>query len=50
MNELSNKLKKKEFIEAVQNEEENGKTLIQIDKTNMNLFLRKNFGRSFKGE
>lgn len=33
MNELSNNLKRKEFVEAVQNEEENGKSTCFLEGT-----------------
>lgn len=49
MNEMCNKLKRKAFVEAVQNEEDNGKHIIYIDETNINLFIRRNFGRAPKG-
>lgn len=49
MNSEDNKRKRANYVAKAMDYIGNGKTLIYIDETNCNLFLRRNFGRSFKG-
>ena len=49
MNDIVNKQKRKDYVEKLNTLEAQGKCIIYIDETNVNLFLRRNYGRSFKG-
>lgn len=49
MNTLTNKLKEKEFVEEVLKHTGDGKTLVYVDESNVNLFLRRSIGRAKKG-
>ena len=48
MNTLSNKVKRKKFIEEVMKLSSESKFIVHIDESNVNLFIRRNFGRSKK--
>ncbi len=49
MNSMENKAKRAAYVSAVLEKTGCGKTVVYIDETNCNLFLRRNFGRSRKG-
>ena len=49
MNCEENKTKKAYYVSRLMEESENSKTIVYIDETNCDLFLRRNFGRSRKG-
>ena len=44
-----NKTKRAYYVSRLMEESGNGKTIVYIDETNCNLFLRRSFGRSRKG-
>ena len=49
MNSEENKAKRAYYVSRLMEESGNGKTIVYIDETNCNLFLRRSFGRSRKG-
>ena len=49
MNNDVNKSKRVEYVSKVMSAIGEGKTIIYIDETNCNLFIRRSFGRSIKG-
>ena len=49
MNSHENKDKRRLYVQDIMNEIGSQKKIIYIDETNVNLFLRRNFGRSKKG-
>jgi transposase len=49
MNSEENKRKRAHYVTRLMEESGNGKTIVYIDETNCNLFLRRSFGRSRKG-
>lgn len=49
MNTLTNKLKRKKFVEDLLKYSGEGKFIVYVDESNVNLFIRRNFGRSLKG-
>ena len=49
MKSVENKTKRAAYVSTIMEKIGLGKTVIYIDKTNCNLFLRRNFGRSKKG-
>lgn len=49
MNSVENKQKRKRYLTALNEYVRNKKDIVWIDETNVNLFCRRNFGRSRKG-
>ena len=49
MNTLTNKAKRKDFVEKIMTMSGEGKFIVYIDESNVNLYIRRNFGRSKKG-